>query len=313
MYWNAPLVSTSRRVPWRFRSTSSPTIPRVWDSVGEAVRKMLSVSPAPTERPSCVVSTRGARERPLTSPPATEAGAWAICAPAAAEKAAPTRIIRKRRSVDASGVVIACPIARIAGISVEAILAASAAERRLVENQALQLVLIDQCKRVQNRALWCHPGAHHENNLPGDRQQHPALARGEQRGGIDDDQPPRTARAEPGEHLAHARAGEALRGVLDGAPSRQDLEARYVGTHHERLDVDHVVSECADQPALSGNAEHLADPRAGDVGIDEQHRHVALARHAEREVDAGERLAIARQCARDQDQVHGRTASECPL
>ena len=94
-------------------------------------------------------------------------------------------------------------------------------------------------------------------------------------------------------HRGHPRAREELGGLV----------AARAGGQHERLGTSVArISRCrsteridqsVQQAALGRDAEHLADLRLDDVGIHQQHVHVFFTRHAECEIDRGERLALA--------------------
>src|SRR3546814_2860448 len=60
------------------------------------------------------------------------------------------------------------------------------------------------------------------------------------------------------------------------------------------------------QPRPLVEPQHRQDARLGDVGVDQQHVVIGLDRKAEREVDGGKGLALARIGRGDQDAVTAR-------
>ncbi len=78
----------------------------------------------------------------------------------------------------------------------------------------------------------------------------------------------------------------------------------------KRFDVEGLVGERVEQSGFPANPEDRANLRPGRVRIDQQHRDVPLVRHAERQIDADEGLAIARQSTGDQNEPHISAAGE---
>jgi hypothetical protein len=92
---------------------------------------------------------------------------------------------------------------------------------------------------------------------------------------------------------AHARAAEEL-----GAEERKaDGEQQAMVRTAYRRRPKPVVGDQVQQPGLRLGSQRRGEVALGDVAVDEEHGEVALQRQAQREVEAGEGLAVAGQCA----------------
>ena len=103
--------------------------------------------------------------------------------------------------------------------------------------------------------------------------------------------------------LPHAIAAQQFRSPLGRRARRQDGKAAHVRCHHQRLDRDGFIDQRIRETRRLLQTEYFADVRLEQIRIDEQHRDVPFPRQTEREIDAGERLAVARQGTRHHDEA----------
>ncbi len=105
-----------------------------------------------------------------------------------------------------------------------------------------------------------------------------------------------------GEHLGGPAGAEQLGHVVLVAAGRKHRQAADVGPDHQPLGVERRIGERVDEAgALGLEAEDVEHLGLGEIGVDEQHFHVALAGQRQSQVDGAEGLALVGLGRADQD------------
>ena len=163
----------------------------------------------------------------------------------------------------------------------------------IIEDDAAGLPVVDERNGLFDGHDRRLAGAHDHHDLAGTAYQRPTLARDEQRRRIEQQDAIRVLIEQGGEKLAHAVARQQLGRAVDRTSGRENGQAGDVRGHDERLDVERCILKCIREAGFELQVKELTDVRLRYVGVDEQDRDIAILRHAERQIDAREGLAVA--------------------